>query len=203
MTTTKLRSTPAITFLLLALSAIPAAAQQAIPAASQSHPIEIGASYTYLHTNILPGCNCFSLNGGDLQMTLGLRPGLQAVGEAGAAHRGGITPDGYAITQVDYTFGLRYSPLRRTKAQPFAEALFGGAHALGSLSPGNNAIGGTSNAVAFVAGGGFALHLGRGFLLQPARIDYELTTFHNGQANRQNDLRLATGVLYRFGAVRP
>jgi hypothetical protein len=42
--------------------------------------------------------------------------------------------------------------------------------------------------------------LNRSFELQPARIDYELATFHNDQANRQNDIRLSAGVLYRFGA---
>jgi peptidoglycan-associated lipoprotein len=203
MTTTNLRSTTAITCLLLAVSAIHAAGQQTMQAASQPHPIEMGASYTYLRTNILPGCDCFSMNGGDLQITFGLRPGFQLVGEAGVAHRGGLTPDGYAITQVDYTLGLRYFPFTRARVQPFAETLFGGAYALGSLAPGNNSIGGSSNAVAFVAGGGVAFRLNKHLVLQPARIDYEFTNFHNGQANRQNDLRLSTGVLYRFGAVNP
>ena len=168
--------------------------------AQQSHPVEVGVSYTYLHTNILPGCNCFSLNGGDLQAAIGLNHHLQAIGEAGATHRGGITPDGYALTQVTYTFGLRYFPYPVARLRPFGESLFGGAHAMGSLSPSSNSIGGTSNAVAFLAGGGVALRVGRAIELQPARIDYELTNFHNGQANHQNDLRLSVGLLYRFGA---
>ncbi len=167
--------------------------------AQQSHPVEMGASYTYLHTNILPGCNCFSLNGGDLQAAIGLNRHLQTIGEAGATHRGGITPDGYALTQITYTFGLRYFPFPAAKLRPFGESLFGGAHALGSLSPGNNPMGGTSNAVAFLTGGGVALQVSRTVELQPARIDYELTNFHNGQANHQNDLRLSVGLLYRLG----
>jgi len=36
-------------------------------------------------------------------------------------------------------------------------------------------------------------------VLQPARIDYELTNFHNNQQNRQNDVRLSAGVLLRLG----
>jgi hypothetical protein len=175
-------------------------AQQAPPAALQSHPVEIGASYTFLRTNLLPGCNCVSLNGGDLQVGLGLNQHLQAVAEFGGAHRGGITPDGYALTQITYTFGFRYFPLPVARLQPFAETLAGGAHALGTLAPSNNAIGGSSNAFALLAGGGVNLRLSRYLSLQPARLDYELTNFHNGQANRQNDLRVSTGVIYRFSS---
>ena len=39
-------------FLLVAVSTLAPAS-----AAQQSHPVTIGASYTYLHANILPGCN--------------------------------------------------------------------------------------------------------------------------------------------------
>jgi peptidoglycan-associated lipoprotein len=162
--------------------------------------VTVGASYTYLHTNILPGCNCFSMNGSDVQASVGLTPRFAALVEAGATHRGGITPDGYTLTQITYAFGLRTFPLPAARLRPFGESLFGGAHALGSLAPGNNAIGGSSNAIAFLAGGGTELRLGHSFALQPARIDYELTTFHNGQANHQNDIRLSAGVLYRFGS---
>lgn len=169
-----------------------------VSSAQQPHTFEVGAGYTYLHTNILPGCNCFSLNGGDVQAAVGLNRQFQAVGEAGATHRGGITPDGYTLTQVTYAFGLRYFPLPAARLRPFGESLFGGAHALGSLAPGNNAIGGSSNAIAFLTGGGVELRLTRTLLLQPARIDYEFTNFRNGQQNHQNDVRLSVGVLYRF-----
>lgn len=193
-----LRSVKLLTPVLLALCALHAPAQQ-----PTAHPVQVGGGFTYLHTNILPGCNCVSLIGGDAQVAIGLRPSLQAVAEAGATHRGGITPDGYKLTQVTYTFGLRYFPLPKYRLQPFAETLFGGAHALGSLSPGNNAIAGTSNAVDLIVGGGAALRVGQHIVLQPARIDYELTNFRNGQSNHQNDLRLSAGVLYRFGARKP
>jgi hypothetical protein len=181
-------------FLLVAVFTLVSAS-----AAQQPHPVTIGASYTYVHSNILPGCNCFSMNGGELELGVGLSHHFDAIGEAGATHRGGLTPDGYSLTQITYAFGLRYFPSPRARLRLFGESLFGGAHALGSLAPGN-AIGGSSNAIAFLTGGGAALRLNRSFELQPARIDYELTTFDNGQANRQNDIRLSAGVLYRFGA---
>ena len=198
MTTLKLRLRSRLLATGFALVALSALTPKCV--AQQSHPVELGASYAYLHTNILPGCNCFSLNGGDAQVAIGLNRHLQALGEAGATHRGGITPDRYALTQATYTFGLRYFPLSAARLRPFGESLFGGAHAFGSLSPGNNSIGGTSNAVAFLAGGGITLQVGHALEFQPARIDYELTNFHNGQANHQNDLRLSVGLLCRFGA---
>lgn len=201
MTATNLRFFRSISLSLIALAVLVsgAFAQQRSSSASRLQAFDVGASFTYLRSNILPGCNCFSLTGGDLQVGYRLTPHLHVIAEAGATHRGGITPDGYALTQMTYTFGARYLPLHTGRIEPFAEGLFGGAHALGSLSPGNNAIGGTSNAVAFVAGGGMNVKLGGRWSLQPARIDYELTNFHNGQANRQNDLRLSTGLVYSFG----
>jgi hypothetical protein len=198
MTSIKLPFLKPIAPFLLALCTIHLAAAQALPSGPQVHTVEIGGSYTYLRTNLLPGCNCFALNGGDLQLSIGLNRQLQAVADAGAFHRGGITPDGYALTQITYTFGLRYFPTPARRLRPFAEALLGGAHALGSLSPANNAIGGSSNAFDLTAGGGLALRVNRSLQLLPARIDYELTNFHNGQANRQNDFRLSVGLLCRF-----
>jgi len=164
--------------------------------AQSSHPISLGADYAYVHTNILPGCNCVSLQGGSAQLEFGLSPHLAALAEFTAAHRSGITPDGYTLTQLTYTFGLRYIPLSDRRFSPFGEVLFGGAHALGSLSPGNNAIGGTSNAVAFQPGGGVALRIGKRVRLVPVRADYLLTNFRNNADNHQNDVRFSAGILF-------
>jgi outer membrane immunogenic protein len=176
---------------LALLAAVPTVAQQ-------EHPISVGANYTYVRTNLLPGCSCFGMNGGGAQFEYGLRPHLSVIADFTATHHGGITPDNYALTQFTFAGGLRYRLLpERARINPFGEVLFGGAHASGSLSPSNTGLG-SSTRFAFQTGGGVGLRLNHRFTIVPVQADYLLTTFSNGVANRQNDLRLSAGVLFRL-----
>jgi hypothetical protein len=162
----------------------------------------LGADYSWVHTNILPGCNCVQLNGGGLQMEAGFLPHLAAVADLNIAHASGITPDGYTLTQTVYGFGLRYLPLSsHSRFQPFGEGLLGGAYASGSLAPDRTGFG-RSTAMAVQAGGGLRIsvgrRLGRRLFVEPIRADYLYTTFGNGAARQQNDTRLSAGILIRL-----
>jgi peptidoglycan-associated lipoprotein len=60
----------------------------------------------------------------------------------------------------------------------------------------------TSNAgAAFAAslGGGLDLRASRRFSFRLIEADYLLTTFDNGTNDHQNNLRISTGVVLRFG----
>ena len=101
-------------------------------AAQQEHPLSIGANYTYLHSNVMPGCDCFSMNGGGAQLEYRLRPHLSLLGDFTATHEGGITPDHYDLTQFTFAGGVRYRPaLSFHRIHPFADLLFGAAHTTG------------------------------------------------------------------------
>jgi outer membrane immunogenic protein len=171
--------------------------------AQQTHTLDLGANYSYVRANVLPGCNCFALIGGGVETQMQLTPHLSSVLDITLAHKGGITPDGYRLTQLTYTGGVRYS-LQPGSARYrfFGELKFGGASAFGSLSPSNSGIGGGSNAFAFEPGGGLQVRLTPQLFLVPVHADYLLTTFNNGANNRQNDLSLSTGILLRFGMPR-
>jgi outer membrane immunogenic protein len=167
-------------------------------AAQQDHPLSIGANYTYLHTNVVPGCDCFSMNGGGAQVEYGLRPHLSLLGDFTATHEGGITPDHYDLTQFTFAGGIRYRPaISFHRIQPFGDLLFGAAYTTGSLSPNNTGFG-SSTAFAFQTGGGVELRLSRRWTLVPVQADYLLTTFSNGADNHQNDLRISAGLLFRL-----
>jgi hypothetical protein len=169
-----------------------------VSAVAQNHPLDIGAGYTYTRTNLVPGCACFSLQGGRVDLQLGLTRHFAVIANFDAGTQSGITPDNYKLTQLTYTVGGRYSPFSEKRWSPFGDALIGGAHALGTLSPGNNGIGNSSNAIAFRAGGGLTLRLAPRLRLVPVQADYLLTNFSNGAANRQNDLQLSAGLLFRL-----
>ena len=163
------------------------------------HPVSIAVEYTYVRTNLAPGCACFSLNGGSAQALISLARHVDALADVTLARRGGITQDGYALTQLSYTFGARYLATDQSaRTRPFVEAKLGGASAFGTLSPQTTGYGG-SNAFALEAGGGLQVRLRPRLFVIPLQANYLLTSFSNGADNRQNDLRLSAGLLFRLG----
>jgi hypothetical protein len=176
-------------------------------AAQTSQPenaVLFGADYSWIHTNILPGCNCVGLNGGGLQLEGRFLPHLAGLADLNIAHAANITPDHYALTQTTYTFGLRYLPLSpHARYQLFGEALVGAVYASGALSPARTGYG-QATALAVQGGGGLRIPLGHRYLggrmfVEPVRADYLYTAFHNGADNRQNDIRVSAGILVRLG----
>ena len=159
----------------------------------------VGAGYTYTRTNLLPGCRCVSMNGGNAEAQFALSPRWSLLGSADVVHRGGLTPEGYALTQATYTGGVRWFANSTAAAlRPFAEVSGGGAHASGTLAPANSGVGGSNNSYAFSAGGGLEAPLGQHLLFLPLEAHYLRTGFANTAANAQNDLRIEVGLLFRF-----
>ena len=166
--------------------------------AQEKHSLSVGVDYTYVRTNILPGCNCVSLQGGGTQAQLQLNPRLALLAELTVTHKDGITSDGYSLTQLVYTAGSRvFLGPTKSRWQPFGEVKFGATHAFGTLAPSRTGYGG-ANALAFEAGGGISVRLSPRLALLPFRADYLLTNFNNNRQNDQNDLRLSAGALWRF-----
>lgn len=93
--------------------------------------------------------------------------------------------------------GPRLSLRRFDYFVPFAEFLLGGAH---SGVPMTGASG--QSAFALAAGGGVDVALTRNIAWRFAQIDYLMTNFSGpslGGNGRQNNLRLGTGIVLRFG----
>jgi len=171
----------------------------AVAAAQNDHAVSVGADYTYVRTNVLPGCSCFSLSGGSAQIQVNLAPHLAGIGDVTLTHKAGITADNYTLTQLTYTGGVRVRPFApHARLRPFAEIMLGGASSFGTLSPASSGVGGASNAFAFESGGGIELRLSPRISLLPVEADYLMTTFSNTANNRQNDLRLSAGFVIRL-----
>ena len=168
------------------------------PAMAQTHSLDAGAAYTYVRTNLLPGCDCFSTNGGSGQVQFRLTSHLSLLADITVTHSAGVTVNQYDLTQTIFAGGVRYFPTSGyLKIQPFGDVLLGGAHAGGTLSPANTGYG-RSKTFAFQTGGGVQYPLSRRWTLMPIQAEYLLTNFGNGADNRQNDLRLSVGVLFRL-----
>jgi outer membrane immunogenic protein len=188
-----------LSFLLVA-AATQLASAQVSPVASERSSTEVALEYNYVHSNAPPAqCDCFSMNGGSFSVAQPFRSGhIAGVFDAAVAHSSGI--DGLNLTLYSFTSGVRYRPLLHPRWNPFGQVLVGVAHGSGSLLEGNTPA--SSDATlnfASVIGGGLDYRLRNRWFLRVVDAEYYLTTFSNGVNDRQNNLRVGTGIAYRFG----
>jgi outer membrane immunogenic protein len=163
--------------------------------------LEVGGEYNYVRSNAPPGsCGCISLNGGDGWLSYNLTPMLAAVAQVSAqtASNIGGSSRNLDLTFTSYLFGPRASRRVTDHFVPFVQALFGLAHANGSLAPGSSGIAGSSRAFAMTVGVGVDVKITRNVFIRPAEGDYYLTLFNNGVNSHQNNLRLSSGIVFRF-----
>lgn len=101
-----------------------------------------------------------------------------------------------------YLFGPRLNLRRFDHFVPFAEFLFGGAYSGGDALTGNS----SQSSAAMAAGGGIDVVITEHIAWRFAQIDYLMTNFSGdalGASSRQNNLRLGTGVVVRWGIPNP
>ena len=173
-------------------------ANSALAFAQGTAVAELGAGYTYVHTNAPPdGCGCFSMHGGNGWFSYSLTRSFALVAEVGGQRASDIDGSGEDLTLTSYLFGPRYSWRKSGRFAPFGQVLLGGAHASGSFA--GSRFANTSNAFAMVAGGGFDVGITRHLAARAFEADYYLTHFSNGLNDRQNNLRISAGIIFRFG----
>jgi opacity protein-like surface antigen len=195
---------------------------------AQDNPkLEVSLDYSYVHAN--PQNNnavpAFSLNGGGGSVAyyftkyIGIQGDLQGYGSNTHSFTLPATSpyclnDGSPcpVSAQGNLFTYNVGPVfkYRTKHfEPFAEALFGGAHSnfYGNLY---QSCGGTctsistspsNNAFDFIVGGGLDIPITSKIAIRPAQIDYLLTRFGNaftGGNNNQSNLRYQAGIVFRL-----
>jgi peptidoglycan-associated lipoprotein len=173
-------------------------------ALAQSGPrVEVGVDYNYVRSNLpAGGCGCFGLNGGSGWVAFNFNRSLGLVGEVASQTASNVSSTGADLTLTSFLAGPRYTWGHAHHFAPFAQVLLGGAHAGGTLAPGSSGLPGSSNAFAMTAGGGVDIGLSRHIALRAFEADYYLTRFDNGVNDHQNNLRIAAGVVLRFGGGR-
>jgi hypothetical protein len=162
---------------------------------------EVSGGYTYLRANIVPSCACFNTHGGTGSAAFHANNWLGLVGEFSGVHSGDVQSSGRDLTVFTYQFGPRISMGRGRRATPFAHALFGGGRASGSLYdvPIHGRSGtGPDNSWAVTLGGGLDVKAGSRVSIRVFQVDWMHTRFHNGDNNQQNNLRVSTGIVFRF-----
>ena len=186
------------------LSAMPVFAQD------DQGKAEISGNYSYIRfnpqNNNISGLGAFSLNGGGGAFTyfftslVGVKAEFEGYGSTTRP-----LPNGSPVSANLFTYNVGPEiKLRSGKFQPFAEAMFGGAHSnvnsntcaeVGCLhSPSNNAFD-------FIVGGGLDIKVTQSIALRPGQFDYILTRFGNSFTNgnnNQSNFRFQAGVVFSF-----
>jgi outer membrane immunogenic protein len=169
-----------------------------IARAQETPKVDVFAGYSYVRENPGPTSeDSFSLNGGSASVTYHIKDCLSAVADFGGYHNGNILGTGVNGTLSTYLFGPRISYRSYRHFTPFAEALFGVAHAGASIAGGAS---GSQNAFAMAIGGGVDYRINNRFSLRPLQVDYLMTPFPEGTPNNQtqNNLRASTGIVIHF-----
>jgi len=122
-------------------------------------------------------------------------------GDFGAYHASNVKNSGLDLTVVTFLFGPRISYRKQGPFTPYAQVLLGGGHAGGSLyQPPPLAISGPHYALAMSLGGGLDLKVHPRVAIRLFQAEWLYTKFNNGVNDRQNSMRVTTGLVFRFGS---
>jgi outer membrane immunogenic protein len=191
--------TLAVSLLLFGFTAVATLSARAQSGGS----VDVGVDYNYVRTNApAGGCGCFALNGGSGWVAFNFSHAVGIVGEIASQHASNISGSRVDLTLTSYLVGPRYTWAHARHFAPFAQVLLGGAHASGNLAPGRSMLPGSANTFGMTAGGGLDIGLTRHIFLRAFEADYYLTHFDNGVNDHQNNLRIAAGVIIRFGGSK-
>jgi hypothetical protein len=166
-----------------------------------------------------PGNRMVGLNGGSAAIQFNLTRHIGLVGDFGGYYTNHLQLTGNGVNQprtvnasgtaFTYLFGPRYTFHNASRFSPFAQVLAGGVHASAVTVDGCT---GTicaplpvQNSLALTAGGGLDIRLTHHVSLRPVQAEYMMTRFASvpaGSNSSQNDLRLSSGLVFRFGDGR-
>jgi opacity protein-like surface antigen len=160
--------------------------------AQEDRGVEVSGNYQYVRFNPGSGASGINCQGGSGVFGAYLTSRVGVIGEFGACKVTGL-PSGASAHEMDYLFGPRMYFHSHGRVFPFVQALFGGER----FSAGVTGIGsGSTNAFAMTAGGGADVTLTRHVSFRAIQVEYLYT--HFGGAS-QNNLRLQSGIVWRFG----
>jgi outer membrane protein OmpA-like peptidoglycan-associated protein len=161
---------------------------------------EVAGGYSYI--NFHPGdvFDSFSNHGATVSFAYNATRSLGLTAELGGYNFGrNLNPNSVNGSWTTYLFGPRLNLRRFDYFVPFVEFLVGGSRA-GLEVTGDPS--GNQSAFAMAAGGGVDVVLFKNLAWRFAQIDYLMTNFTGpslGASSRQNNIRLGTGLVYRWG----
>jgi hypothetical protein len=167
--------------LLLGMFSLAASAQEMGTAAPKA---EIFGGYQY--TRFDGGLNA---NGWDTSVTSNLNHWFGIGADFSGAYK---SQSGVSFNTYTYTFGPVVSYRNNEKLTPFAHFLLGGYHSSASAF----GVSATGSGFAMMLGGGFDVKATQHVALRAIQFDW--LSLHSNGASDNNNMRIATGLLFRY-----
>lgn len=182
--------------------------------------VELFLGYSYLRAvpTMEAGNRLVWLHGGSASIAYNFNRYLGVVADVGAftnsqmrftgAYTSTVDVDNQNVAVITYLFGPRLS-FRHERFTPFVQALFGRMHA-NQVSIANCTFScillPDENTFAMTAGGGLDIRVRRHLAIRIVQAEYLMTRFTDystSDTGMQNDIRLSSGLVFRFGGNPP
>lgn len=166
--------------------------------------VEISENYMYQGSQVVLTHKWFGLNGGRADIKVPIKGKLSLVGEVGGVYANNVAATGDSLRLLTamagprYTVGLGRKPAERRRSNLFFQALCGSVMGSGGF-PVNGAWTESSSALALSGGGGLQINAGRNVALRVVQVDYIDYQLPNLYDERQNNLRLGAGIVFKLG----
>jgi len=179
-----------------------AEATRRLPAVRHPRDFEAFGGYSYMRSNIALSSAPLSLNGGSVSMAVYFNDRLGIVGDFGLYRQDNVAGQGFNLIFSTYQFGPRLRFPQLTHLTPFAHFLWGVGHAGGTAYTRSLGFGvsplGVNNAFVLTAGAGADWKVSPRIAIRLVQADYLHSEFLNGSGNRQENIKLSTGVVFSF-----
>jgi outer membrane immunogenic protein len=172
----------------------------AISAQRPANTIEAYATFSEMYANApVGGCCCFWMSGGMGGFSIPVWRNFSAVVEAGGNTTDHIPGFNTGLSLLYGIGGIRMRLPNHTRFQPFGQALFGGVHGFDSYFPAPVGKLPTSYDTSYAAtvGGGLDIAVSKHIWIRAVQADYFYSELRNLRGDRQNQLRIGAGIVFR------
>ena len=177
--------------------------RRTLPALRRPQEFEVFGGYSYMRSNIALSSAPLGLNGGSTSMAVYFSDRFGIVGDFGLYRQDNVAGQGFNLVFSTYQFGPRLRFSNATRATPFVHFLWGAGHAGGTLYTRSLGYGvpalGANYTFVLTAGGGADWRVSSRISIRMIEAEYIHSEFLNFSGNRQENIRLSTGVVFNFG----
>jgi len=184
--------------------AVPSKAGDLGPTVSKNYPIALSVGYTATIGNAPPGdCGCFLLNGGSSEELFHVWKNVAAVAQVTGSRTDHVPQSVQGLSLITYMAGPRYSFYTAHRLTVYGQFLIGGAHGFDSYFPKDDGQSpGAANSLAFAPGGGVEVGVKNWLSVRAVEAEFLVTHLPNGVNEHQHNLRISSGVVFRFSSWR-
>lgn len=163
-----------------------------------SRSLEVAVTFDALHANTVPGSN-FWMQGGAIQVAGQITRNWSVAADISGLHTADMPNTGVGLDLITAVFGPRYTmTLPNKRFRIYGQAMGGEANGVNSLFPNPKGATSSANGVALLMGGGLDYPASQRISVRAIDASWLRTALSNGTTTVQNNLRLGSGLAFRF-----